>query len=211
MTKLLAVFRPRVALRIPSCPDPLIDLAVIDSAIAFCEKSTVLRRLLDRITTVANVATYDVDMACDTKLVLIHRAWCDDREISATVEEDAVFPVPAAATMAPLQVGRPQALVFTEPGTIGLFPVPDTVYTISMRVSLAPTRDADSVEDELYDDWVEGIVAGAVSRLYLTPEFMNAGFAAAYDSIFESEVRSALVQSNRGRIVAEQRIRFPHI
>lgn len=213
MTKLLSVFRPRVALRIQSCPDPLIDMAVLDSAIEFCERSTVLRRTLDPITTKANTHGYDIDTPACTKLVLIHLAWCDSRALGALAEEDVGLPNVFRKTIpnVPTVPSRPESFLFTEPGTIGLYPIPDAVYTVTVRASIKPTRDADCVEDELYDDWVEPIVAGALARLYFAPEFMNAQLAEVHQATFERGVRTALIQANRGRAVTEQRIQFPHI
>lgn len=213
MTKLLSAFRPRVALRILSCPDPLIDLAVLDSAIEFCERSTVLRRTLDPITTKANTQGYDIDTPDCTKLVLIHLAWCDSRQLGAFAEEDVGLPNVFRKTIpnVPAAPSRPEAFLFIEPGMVGLFPIPDNVYTVTLRASIKPTRDADCVEDELYDDWVEPIVAGALARLYLTPEFANPALSQVYQAAFERGVHAASIQANRGRAVTEQRIQFPHI
>ena len=71
---------------------------------------------------------------------------------------------------------------------------------LTMRVALKPTRAAESVEDEIYEDYVETIAAGAISRLMLSPEkpYTNEKLAIFYGGKFTQGLNVARSRALHG-------------
>lgn len=208
MTVLIAQFRPRVAARIHGVADPLIDQAVVDTLVDFCERSLVWKVTLDPMRTAIGVKEYDLDPPKDTKVVKIMRSWLDSSELTPVGEEAVASPFGFVKTITGLDnpTGRPQTFLQPEPGLIGVQPVPDAVYTLTLRVALAPTRSTDCVDDFLFEDWVDVITNGSLARLYGMPEFLNPVLAGSHMALFERGLNAASIQATRGRTVAEMRV-----
>lgn len=203
----LSAFRSRIAPRVQGCFDPIIDQAVLDTCIDFCERSLVVRRMLATFPTVAGTGTYTPPVTAVTQSVTkFIRVWRDDVEIAPADEgyipgSGGFFAGPAASQAAPSFFGS------TEPGSIALYPTPDKVYTINSRVALRPTRAATTVEDQLYEEWVEVIVAGALMRLMSMPDdWQNLPLAKAYAAQYEAGINVAMLKASQGQTRAELRV-----
>lgn len=94
---------------------------------------------------------------------------------------------------------------------MSVFPVPNGQYTLTLRAALAPKRSADCVVDFLFEDWVDTIVNGALSRLYAMPEHMNPTLAGSHMALYERGLNAASIQATRGRTVAELQVAPRHI
>lgn len=201
--KPVEAFRNRVSVRIPELPDALIDDAVVDTCIDFCERSTIVRRNLDTFTTVAGRREYDID-ACNMQSVTeIVRVWCDSSELVAV--DDETLPLDGRQS-------TPRYFLEEEPGRLALYPIPNKAYTINVRAALRPQRGAKMVADTLYENWVEVIVAGALARLYAIPgDFFNAALAQANGAGYMAGVNSAMLQAGTGNTRVEHRTQMVRI
>jgi hypothetical protein len=208
MTIALSEFRSRVAPLVPSCPDPLIDQAVLDSCIEFCERSLIVRLMLDEMTTTAGEFEIELDPPSDQQVCMLMRAWVDGTEIAPAAEDIVgAFGYTASVTGETNTGGRPIAFYETQAGFIGLHPVPDDAYAVTARVATRPTRSATAVEQVLFDNWVEPIAHGALSRLYAMPgSWFDAKLSAAYGSMFVAGINRAMVEASRGRNRADVRV-----
>jgi hypothetical protein len=164
----LSAFRPRIALRVPGVPDPVIDMAVLDTCIDFCKRSLVVRRTLEPFKTKAGVREYEIDTANHQLLALITRIWRDSVPIDP-LDEDGLTSPAAFTAVAGQQHAAPRVYTETEPGVLALYPVPDAVYTMTVRAASRPAQNATMVEDQLVNDWFEAITHGALARLFLMP------------------------------------------
>ena len=213
--KALSVFRPRVASLAPTATDPMIDQAVLDACIDFCERTLVVKRMLTTFTTVAGTAAYTPAPPAQESIAQFIRVWCDSTELDP-MNEDAIsgpWGFVTTVTGQTNQPGLPQVYNETDPGLIQFYPRPNAVYTINARVALRPLRTATQVEDQLFEDWVEAITSGALARLYAQPgELLNPLLAKYHAANFQGFVDAAQVQASKGRVArAQQAVRPVHI
>lgn len=206
----LSSFTPRIAYRVDGCPDITIEQAVLDSCIDFCERSLILRQTLDQVTTAVGVKEVELDLPTNYRIVKILKVWVNETEIEAASEEEVSTPL-AHVDSVPGSTSTnsvPAWYVESSPGTLRVFPAPDKAYTITVRAALKPSRSATSVDDILFENWVNAIVEGALARLYLMPErWGNAGLAAVSAKAFLSFASSASTEAQHGRGRGELRVR----
>lgn len=134
--------------------------ALVDSAIAFCEDSLVVRQRLDIQTTSQGRADFDIDAPPQQAVSRVVKVWIDGQEIYATPSDrvdDARF-----------LTSRPRAFYTLQDSgtTMGmLYPIPDGAYTVAAEVALRPTRSATTLNDDLFNIWLEHVITGAMARL----------------------------------------------
>lgn len=210
----LSTFRTRVAPFVHGCLDAMIDRAVLDSAIELCERSLVVKRQLDSVLTVAGESLINLAPPSGQSVAHVMRVWCDRSELTP-VHEDALAAPFGFVESVPGEVNsnsRPKVFQEAEPGVLALFPFPDKVYTINVRAALRPTRAASSVETQLYEDWVEEVVDGALARLYVMPGAWASPELAKYHlQRFADGVGRARITASRGDTRAESRVTPIHI
>jgi hypothetical protein len=203
----LAAFRPRIAPFVGLCPSPVIDTAVLDACIDFCERSLAIRRNLDSFVTTIGVPEYDLAAVAPTdhKVVSVIRAWCDDVELAPLSDMGAGKP---AASYEP---ARPYwfADADSDTGSIVLYQRPDAVYTVNVRAAVAPLRAATDVDAKLFEKHVEAIVNGALARIFAQPaDWFDAAQAKARYGMFESAISESRLESVTGGVAnAELRVR----
>jgi hypothetical protein len=205
----LSVLRPYVAPHCLGATDMLIDRALLDSAIELCEKSLIQKANLDAFSTRAGITGYDVDTPADTKVTRIHRLWVNLLE--AEPIDDEQTPVDAYTSAG--RTGLPRAFYEAAPGTVGLYPTPDTVYPVTVRASLKPSRFATTLDDELVEAWGEVIADGALARMFaqLQQPWGNPTLAAAHGGRFQAGISRAILEASRQMTRAEPRIQLPRI
>lgn len=213
--KSVSAFRTRVAPRVPGCSGDLIDQAVLDTCIDFCDRSLVVKRMLDSFLTVPLQLVYDLDGANQQTIARIMRVWVDSTEITP-LDEDAIGSPFGFISAVPGQSNpgsMPRFFNETDPGSIGLYPTPDKAYTINLRVALRPIRSATQVEDQLFEHWTEAIMDGAFSRLFAIPgqEFTSPPLAKYHADKYEIGINAAMLDARRGNTRAQSRVTPVHI
>jgi hypothetical protein len=210
----LSAFRSRIAPRVPTALDMLIDDAVLDAAIDFCEQTLIVKGTLDQFTTGQGVREYDVEADGSQQAVCkIMRVWCNEREMTPVAEDDvlSVYGYVDQIAGSIRHTAPPTGFNEPSPGVIAFMPVPDGAYPVTVRAAMKPKRSATQVEDILYENWAEEIVHGALFRLFSTEgmPFTNAGAATAHMALFKMGVNKALLEASRGRTRAERIVRVP--
>jgi len=168
-------------------PEPLIYQALIDSASQFCEETCVVHYITDPITVIANVADYDIDLPQGTDLSRILRVWY------------GTDPWAAPASM-------PHNWIVTDHGQLTVFPTPTTARPpgewLFIDVATKPSRAATSLADQLYNDWIEGVVGGAIARICATPDqpYTNPTNALLGATNFRVWRGKAQYESTKGRV-----------
>jgi hypothetical protein len=209
----LSAFRARIAPRVPTALDYTIDLAVLDTAIDFCEQTLICKVTLDQFAAQPGLREYEVEAPSGSELVCkITRAWCDQAELVALGEDDVDTPlmyvdtVPGAASS---RGSMPRRYTEPAPGLIALSPTPDRPYMISMRAATKPKRTAEKVREILYENWVEPITDGALFRLFSMPgmTFSNPTLAVTHAALYKQGVNRALAEAEGGRIRTERFVR----
>jgi hypothetical protein len=101
-------------------------------------------------------------------------------------------------------LGVPHFFLEASPGSIAIYPVPDVSANsmLSARVSTKPKRTATQLNDVLFDDWVDVIVAGAQSRILVIPGQFFTGNPARAELAFRRGISQARGQALRGSVEA---------
>jgi hypothetical protein len=195
--KPISVFFPRVLPYVPGCSEPLAQQALVDAAIVFCEESQVIRARLDGFSTVPDQVSYELDAPAQQQVARILEVRVDGRPIPMVMAEDVGMISDA--------VGRPMACYTDATGSefvLRLFPIPDGVYQVQVSAALRPSRDATSVEDDLFNLWSDALVSGALARLMAVPAqpFSNPALAGGYSVAALSAARKARVEGSFARV-----------
>jgi len=171
----LDLFLPLVIPYVYQCPEPAALQALRLAAIDFCKKTDAVQRVIDAADVVAGVEDYTV--VAPTNMVLarvLGVGWNGHWLIPLTpgdVRSDVALRGVAVGD-AELLTGDPMFFFQKTPqaNVVSLYPVPDTALAagITVKASFFPTMSAGTVDSQLYDDWGEGIAAGALARLKAT-------------------------------------------
>lgn len=73
-------------------------------------------------------------------------------------------------------------------GTITVFEPYDT---LTITVSVKPTRTASSIPEPIFDDWLDAIVSGAAAYLYTLPDCQNGNLHQYYEREYTEDMRKA--------------------
>jgi hypothetical protein len=148
--KKLEAFLPYVLPSVAGCSQPLAEQAIRDSAIQFCEETHYLQLVSDPIDLVAGASEYDIDVPASHSVARLLNTWFGPEQ---------------------RPTGRPQRAEFIGPSTLRIWPVPQADLPAAMQtcIALKPARTATSLDDSMFNDWVEGIAAGAIYRICMMP------------------------------------------
>lgn len=192
-------FLSRLMVWVPSCPRPLADQALRDAAANFCRDTEIVQRTLV-LDAQFNVRDYTPTLPSGTKIARVLEAQYRGRPLSGAGE------VPTdGAIGVPLSVSSPTS------STLRLYPAPDETETsvFTVRVALEPLRSANTVPDELFDEWAEAIVAGAGAYITSIPDqsFTNPTAAVLLAGTYAAKLSEARAEAGRARVKTSPRVR----
>jgi hypothetical protein len=212
--KALDLFLPFVLPYAMGCPEVSAQRALVDSAIEFCEKSLLVRATLTPVSLVAGTYTYTPAVPTHEAMVMPVGVWFKGAEL-APVAADAIRNPQAFASSIPdvtAETGDPREFFALTAGQLGLYPIPDTTESgvLLVRAALRPTRAATELEDVLFNDWVEAIAAGAMSRLMRShgQPFTDPVEGARRAMEFYQAINRARIEGSRGRVRADLAVRM---
>lgn len=198
MAKTLEDFYPFVTVHVVGCSYPLIDHAIRQSAIAFCQRSLAWNGTLDAETLTADDLPYRI--AGEETYAVVHdilNVFVDDKRMSKSNARKLDKRGNWRA-----EVGIPEAYVVLSNDVIDLWRRPEESVSVIATVVYNPKQDTNSLPDILYNEYAEMIAAGARARLMAIPNkpWSDAAMAAYWDGTFQSgaEIVRSKVQSSYG-------------
>lgn len=204
--KALSDFLPWVAPHVVSAPDPLIEQAVRDTCIDFCERTGAVQAI-DAQNVVSGEPEYFVSAPTMQRLTAVLQVNYLDSKLAYApvdgVEHGAALRAGLDVVVDPTR-GTPRTYYQRTPQdeAIYLWPVPDqsVAGALSVRAAFAPTRTASRVEDVLFDTWLQTVVSGTLARLLMIPgqAYTSVVVAQQHAERYESEVTDARVAARRG-------------
>lgn len=202
--KPISTFFPRMLPYLPGCSEPLAQQALLDAAIVFCEDTQALRAELDDFETAPGQAAYELNVPSAQQVARILEVRVEGRVIPAVAAEDV--------NLLNHATGHPMAYYTDRTDsqfTLRLFPTPDDAYTVSVRAAVRPTRDADVLEDDLFDLWSDAVLFGAVARVMAVPgqPFSDPAGSMNYSIMAARAASKARVEGNFGRVRSTSRVR----
>lgn len=197
-------FLPRIMPHVSGCSYPMALQALVDSAIAFCDDSLVIRQRLDPQLTTYGQPWLVISPAAQQVTARVLRVWVDGVEMASVPSDDVGDGL--------LRVSHPSyfyTLMDSGGITANLYPAPDGAYRVAIEVALRPARSAEVFSDDLYNTWMDHVVAGALGRLMSTPDqpFTNMALAQSYNSKALYLSRRARVEGSYGRVKSTARVR----
>lgn len=202
-----------VAVDVQGCPGPVIELAILETAIDFCRKTFAWGEIQDPVPVINGIQQYDVDMPTDGTVVAIRNVWGFSRELlpKPMVEIQRLLPN--------WLDGRSNQPVYynaadTDPAFIRLFPIPEGASgTLVMRVVYAPKITSTTLDDALVERYREALISGAKARLMLNPgrSWSNPALAGVHTGIYDRakvEAKLAVLSDNSPGTTIVQPRRF---
>lgn len=206
-------FLDTVMIDVPGC---LMDLALAEiknAIIDFCERSLILQVTTDPMGVSAGQDEYDIDAGTGYTPIKIMSLWYGDSRLSPIapdmIDDSGVFNPTVAAR------GTPRRYTQRTPTEVTLIPTPDVtaVNMVAMRVAVKPLRSLSAIEDTIYENYFNEIVAGAKYRLMVSPgkSYTNPGAATYNKNLFEVGVNQARQRAVRGYTRSSLAVRMRRI
>lgn len=209
----LDLFLPLVAPVVMGAPEPLLLQALRMACIEFCRRTDTVQCIQAPVAVVAGTQDYAVTVPADMVLVrVLGAAWQGVWLVPVPpddVTSDVALRGAAIGAAIPLS-GAPRHFFQKTPdlSTISLYPIPDVALAggLLIKASFCPTQAATQVEDALFDEWAEGIAAGAAARVLAIPGQGFTGSPAGPAARFERAVSEAKRQKMFGKMTAGARV-----
>lgn len=200
------VFYPRLMQYAPGCAEPAMEDAIRLAVIDFCENTRLWRYSVDvataafgpiAITTPTDSVIFDIEMS---------RVDGQRLEPATTFYLDDQFDDWRDSTC----TGQPQYVTQLSEDEISI--VPWQACTISLRVRLKPSIDAETIPDFIALKYQSTIQSGALSRLLMLPgqPFTNPDLAMSFAAQFQRDLDKFSSQQTTGqqRAPARTKARF---
>lgn len=191
---------------VPNCPEVVAANAVRNAAIQLLNESHWLTYECQAQTAVATISDYDLDVGDDTEIARVLEVWFGTLQLVPKSEEELnrMYSLDWRA-----QVSTPRYYTQIDDQAVRLVPAPDTTTAgmITALIALRPRRDSTEIDSRVYARWLEGIAAGALSRLHKMPaqSFTDYRAAAKREIEFQASIGQAKIDRNRGQTRATVR------
>jgi hypothetical protein len=201
---------------VPGCTNELALHEIKNTIIDFCEKSLVLQADQEPVTIIAGINEYDLDPPKDRLVVKILRAWYKAIPLEAVapdaVNTSAVYNPNSGVT---ITKADPRWYIQKDPRTYTLYPIPkDTArLALTMRLALKPTRAVTSIDDIIFEEYVEIIGHGAIARLAISPgkPYTNLDLAMGRASLYQAGLNVARDRAQKGYARANRRVQLRRV
>lgn len=217
MSKTYEQFLDYVMPHVPGCPVELAVQAIRNTTIEFCERTLILQRDHDPVTAVAGVQDYDFEPPTGYLVQKVMKAWYKNNELVPFTPDQISDPFAYRTMIAGEKANRtdPLRIIQKDERTFSLHPLPSQTVAeaITMRVALKPTRASTEVEDVMFEDWLDGIAAGALVRLQMSPAkpYTLPNAAALNQQIYIAKTNEARQRAIRGNVRGNQQIKLRRI
>lgn len=163
----------------PNCPEMIAVRELRRAAITFFNEVPVYTHTTD-IPVTAGKNRYVAPTPLDTTLSQVLSVSLNGKKLNAII--------PNSLEAMSKGNGRTDSF-YEQNNTLTLTPTPQQSGTLTLRVAVKPTRDANELDDTQMDRWVDAIVNQAVFRLTSMPErtWSNPSIAQAAQAMYESE------------------------
>ena len=179
-----------ITMDVPGCPLPVVDQAIVDTAIDFCTRTGAWRAWSDLLKTIAGVSEYEIDLPTNSIVRQVEVVAIGSKQMGAISDLLESGDRPNWQD----ESGVPTRATFNEENsTVRLITTP-TIGNESMRflVSFVPTYNATTVPDVILKRYASGFGAGVKARLQVQKQsWADAGASQINSGIYEDAVRSA--------------------
>lgn len=205
-------FLPHVLPYVPNCLEDQAVIAIRNACIDFCRDTQLLQEDLDPIGAIKGVSTYDVDVPTGYLLTQILALYYVNRRL----ERKSQFELEKLYTNDWQSLaGTPKVYTQFTPDsfTVALKPAETVRNAFTGRIAFVPTRASTTVQDLVFERYLDDIVHGALARLKATPDqpYSDPKGAMGHDAEFRSGCAAARAFANGGMNRAPMRVRYQRI
>lgn len=210
-------FFPNILPEVPGASEMVVENAVKNAVIEFCEKSLILQRDHDPVTLVEGIVDYDLEPPTGYLVLKVMKAWLENNELSPLapdfVREAAVY----NRLFSSYQKANstPRAYLQKDERTVSVWSPPEKKYPngLTMRVALKPTRASTEVDDLVFEDYAEVIASGALSRLMMSAgkPYTNIEMAAVHKGLFQQGINLARSRALHGHVRSNLSVKLRRI
>lgn len=190
--KTLADFLPDIAPQVKGCPDPVIENAVRNALIDFCEQTRVYQDWCT-YTAGTNDEELELDPPKDTVVVDVLEVDYDGDRIDPVIPHDLDRDKPGWKS----ETGEPTGFYMKQPGRLmRLVPIPEAAVADAIHIwaALKPSKTATAIVDWMFEEYFEDIKHGALARLYGMP---NEPWSSATRSKDEQDVFDVAIATRK--------------
>jgi hypothetical protein len=181
------------------CPDPIINREVVSIILDFCKKSHILQREFE-----VELDTDDIDTELQNCIDINIEEYAEDLRIVSLLEimVDANPYIPFRRNLLStitnydyIKDADYKYFWIPDNRNVRLFDMLETDNLVWMKASFKPLRTAEEIDDRLFEDWSEALVAGAKWKILAMP---NKAWTDIKTSLFyRSEYRKYLSQAKQ--------------
>jgi hypothetical protein len=167
----------RLQPNVPGCPRPTIVQYIRNAAIQTCERTLAWRYEQPKFNLTPGTYVYNFNKPADTQVHAIFKTFVNDSPLDALTLDMALELYPQWAdryttTNDIEEYGSdPRSITQISPHQFAVLPLPDATkpYTVRMFYALKPSRDADGMDETIFDDLEDTIMHGALQQLMVLP------------------------------------------
>jgi len=203
MSTNLTEFEELVAIDVDA-PTPIVTFAVRQSIIEFCEETWIMTKdfnyVMDDEEVEDEINDYiDINLAefaADTRPLGIVTLFIDGTQWD-TFHKEIVVDIPDYTSVFSSEV---KFFSFPNNSTLRLYNIASTSTNITLAIAFKPIQTVTAIDDFMYEDWLEPIVAGAKYRLLSMPnkEWSDPASAIHNLTLFKSGASKAKKKMNKG-------------
>lgn len=203
-------FLPEVMQFLPDVPEHIAKNAIRNASIEFCEKTRYWQIDVGPISVVAGQRNYAVPTPAETKMVGAVSAYYDTN-LLIPKGPDELARIYRMGDWQQVE-GAPQYLTQIIKPEVVLVPTPyeDRANVLHLRVAIAPTRDAEEISQDVYENYLLVIANGAKAILYNTPgqPYFDRAAAKECQMYFRAGIANARIQIDKGLTRSSTRAEF---
>jgi hypothetical protein len=207
-------FYPEVMLYYPGIPELVLENAIRNACIEFCERTDWLlyTPIPQQLTALENEYDLTLDLPVGAEVARVQSMWANQLPLTPKDEEDLrrIYGLDWRN-----QSGTPAFYTqyTTDTAILCPFPTQTVVAALGMTLVVRPRQDSTSVDPSLLNRWREVIGAGARARLAQIPgqAYESAKGADRMTMKFEAGVMEGIRMRNRGLTRSTLRVRAPRL
>jgi hypothetical protein len=201
----ISEFKNLVAPDVLPCPDPIVNRETLTCILDFCKKTNILQRDFQ-----IDIEDDEIDPDMQNSLEFDISEFANDLRPVSLLElmVDANGYVPVARNIRNTStyfdgVNDERVKYFWIPNnhSIRIFDMSASNRTVWMNISVKPLRNATTVDEELFEDWSEAIVAGTKSQVMAQPgkDWTDLTMSEFYRRVYRKYISQAKAYIERGR------------
>jgi hypothetical protein len=200
---------PEVMLHAQAVPEPVAVNAIRNACVEFCQNTLYMVQTFDAFSVLAREAVYELDTPVGYIVAkIIDPIYVDGMVVPAMIPNQ----LHTYYGMDWQQLtGSPTAFVAFTPGVITLVPTPElSGAQITGQYALQPTRASTTFDSEVLERYRETLVAGALSRILMTPgeAYYDPQKAMMAATSFRSGMASIRISASKANVGATTTVRM---